>query len=134
MKTCTVCNEEKELTEFHTTMKRGKPYTLACCKVCQNNRCKKNYNEDKATYNARSVNWMRNNHERWREICSKSSGAYYHKVSSPLADRAIRLFERMTNPRRERFAQAILNNPTRLWEKACRVYALDEWLGAYSGI
>lgn len=115
-------------------MKRGKPYTMAACKTCQNARCKKNYEDNKPSYHARSNQWAKANPERMAEIKSKSSGAYYWKVSHPLVNRAVALFERMNDRRRERFAQAILNTETPAWVKAKRSIALDEWLGAYSGI
>ena len=34
-KICTVCGEEKPLTEYYTKLNRGKPYNVAQCKVCQ---------------------------------------------------------------------------------------------------
>lgn len=136
MKECIVCHELKPVTEYYTTVRRGKLYTQARCKPCHQLLNKSWYERNKDKKNAISRAWQKANPDRHREAVSKSSGAYYHKITSPLIDRACQLFEKMNDSQRTRFSLWILKsaNYSRAWQKVCRSFAIDEWLGAYSGI
>lgn len=115
------------------------PHFFGCLSMGKHKKCRKAYLQayyqaNKEKYDARSAAWRKANLERAREIVNKSGGAYYHKVTSPLAKRACRIFERLNEERRHKFAVAIMNDFSIKWSRAKCQYALDEWLGAYSGI
>lgn len=145
MKECTACHEAKSESEFRLTTQRGKPYIKAKCKVCERraattynlnskDRLKEYYQNNKKAYHARTKAWASVNPDRWREIQQKSSGAYYHKIVSPLADEACQAFNDMDEELRKLFAIEIMDCSDPLWKRAKYTYKLDEWLGAYSGI
>lgn len=105
------------------------------CKHCQEVKTEDNYySHNKATckpcYIARSYKRVYTHLEENRQIQTR----FRNEVSSPLAARVIKLFERMGESRRQKFAKWIMDRSTNAWEKAKRIHALDEWLAEYSGI
>lgn len=92
------------------------------------------YQAHKAQIYANTKAWRAANPELLKAQWDRRNGAYYRRVESETARRAVALFQKMSDDRRTKFAIAIMNKSTRNWSRAMRDYALDEWLGAYSGI
>ena len=149
MKTCNYCKELKSLSEYHTYRKDGKEYKQGHCKECHRAYSLKNFADNKEARKSKAKEWRDNNKEHkklmlreWRAknpdkvkaADTRYSTKFYAKVSSPKAQKAVALFERMGESQRYRFANWIMKQSTTVWEKAKRVHVLDDWLGAYSGI
>jgi len=136
MKECIACNVDKDDDSFYTVQKRGKPYTMKTCKACHQKLCKNWYGRNKESCNNRAIAWAKAHPARTSAFASKYAKVYYFRCTSSIAERAIKLFSRMSDERRFRFANAILEaaSTKRKWAQACHHYKLDEELANYSGV
>lgn len=128
-KQCTICKEEKPLTEFYTQKRRSAPKYKPSCKVCQSAAFKKRYYADPKKALEKNRNWRVNNLEKSLEIDRKCRWKNIEKTRERDRER-YRKDKDKTRIRHREYQRKTAKDPGNRIIKNCRVRMRNALKGA----